>query len=88
MGFVGNCAPCGLSPQTDGMPVILTKAPCFAAQGADTVLRCFFLSLHASSKKRRHIERQIGDPILFFLISGMQDIRGIRLLRVLVSKLL
>ena len=26
MGFVGNYAPCGLSPQTDGMPVILKKA--------------------------------------------------------------
>ena len=26
MGFVGNYAPCGLSPQTDGMPVILQKA--------------------------------------------------------------
>ena len=25
MGFVGNYAPCGLSPQTDGMPVILIK---------------------------------------------------------------
>ena len=25
MGFVGNYAPCGLSPQTDGMPVILKK---------------------------------------------------------------
>ena len=25
MGFVGNYAPCGLSPQTDGMPVILEK---------------------------------------------------------------
>ena len=25
-GFVGNYAPCGLSPQTDGMPVILIKA--------------------------------------------------------------
>ena len=25
MGFVGNYAPCGLSPQTDGMPVILQK---------------------------------------------------------------
>ena len=25
MGFVGNCAPCGLSPQTDGMPVIHKK---------------------------------------------------------------
>ena len=23
IGFVGNYAPCGLSPQTDGMPVIL-----------------------------------------------------------------
>ena len=27
MGFVGNYAPRGLSPQTDGMPVILKKAP-------------------------------------------------------------
>ena len=25
MGFVGNYAPCGLSPQTDGMPVILKQ---------------------------------------------------------------
>ena len=25
MGFVGNYAPCGLSPQTDGMPVIHLK---------------------------------------------------------------
>ena len=25
MGFVGNYAPFGLSPQTDGMPVILKK---------------------------------------------------------------
>ena len=24
IGFVGNYAPCGLSPQTDGMPVIPT----------------------------------------------------------------
>ena len=27
MGFVGNYALCGLSPQTDGMPVILRKNP-------------------------------------------------------------
>ena len=27
MGFVGNYAPCGLSPQTDGMPVIHQKMP-------------------------------------------------------------
>ena len=26
MGFVGNYAPCGLSPQTDGMPVIPKNA--------------------------------------------------------------
>ena len=25
LGFVGNYAPCGLSPQTDGMPVIHEK---------------------------------------------------------------
>ena len=25
MGFVGNYAPCGLSPQIDGMPVIQKK---------------------------------------------------------------
>ncbi|MDD6539421.1 MAG: hypothetical protein PUF85_01365, partial [Firmicutes bacterium] len=28
MGFVGNYAPCGLSPQTDGMPVIPKKESC------------------------------------------------------------
>ena len=27
MEFVGNYASCGLSPQTDGMPVIQEKAP-------------------------------------------------------------
>ena len=27
MGFVGNYALCGLSPQTDGMPVIRKKEP-------------------------------------------------------------
>jgi hypothetical protein len=26
LGFVGNYAPCGLSPQTDGMPVVQTQA--------------------------------------------------------------
>ncbi|MCI6854474.1 MAG: hypothetical protein MR908_04015, partial [Firmicutes bacterium] len=26
IGFVGNYAPCGLSPQTNGMPVIQQKA--------------------------------------------------------------
>jgi len=25
LGFVGNYAPCGLSPQTDGMPVVQLK---------------------------------------------------------------
>ena len=33
MGFVGNYAPRGLSPQTDGMPVILLKAPEVAFRG-------------------------------------------------------
>ena len=28
IGFVGNYAPCGLSQQTDGMPVILQKCGC------------------------------------------------------------
>ena len=42
----------------------------------------------ASSKKRCHIERQIGDPVRFLQISGMQDLGGIHLLRILVSKLL
>ncbi|MGI6003371.1 MAG: hypothetical protein ACOX74_07030, partial [Lachnospiraceae bacterium] len=27
LGFVGNYAPYGLSPQTDGMPVIRKKSP-------------------------------------------------------------
>ena len=29
MGFVGNYAPCGLSPQTDGMPVIHKNGPSY-----------------------------------------------------------
>jgi len=28
LGFVGNYAPCGLSPQTDGMPVVPKKSSC------------------------------------------------------------
>ena len=31
MGFVGNYVPCGLSPQTDGMPVIQKQAAMTAA---------------------------------------------------------
>ena len=33
MGFVGNYAPCGLSPQSDDMPVIHKKACILAATG-------------------------------------------------------
>jgi hypothetical protein len=29
LGFVGNYAPCGLSPQIDGMPVILKSSICY-----------------------------------------------------------
>ena len=32
MGFVGNYAPCGLSPQTNGMPVIPKKGLKFSLQ--------------------------------------------------------
>ena len=33
MGFVGNYAPCGLSPQMYDMPVILKKSPKACASG-------------------------------------------------------
>jgi len=39
MGFVGNYAPYGLSPQTDGMPVILKGS------AADIMRRSLFLLL-------------------------------------------
>ena len=38
MGFVGNYAPCGLSPQTDGMPVIRQKPPRFLSLESEEVL--------------------------------------------------
>ena len=45
MEFVGNYAPCGLSPQTDGMPVILKNLPgqrpgrpCSALRHLDRIL--------------------------------------------------
>ena len=37
IGFAGNCAPCGLSPQTNGMPVIPKKA-CAAFTTAQTFI--------------------------------------------------
>lgn len=50
IGFAGNCAPCGLSPQTNGMPVIrknkhlkdqiLVLAPSEGLVSSDTWLRC------------------------------------------------
>ena len=44
MGFVGNYAPCGLSPQTDGMPVILLNG----ALNVSCVPRVVFvLTVHA-----------------------------------------
>ena len=47
MGFVGNYAPCGLSPQTDGMPVILQKSA-YPGTGLDGF---FYLSLFILSDK-------------------------------------
>ena len=43
MGFVGNYAPWGLSPQTDGMPVIPKKVP----------------HKRAPSGRRKHQQKQI-----------------------------
>ena len=45
MGFVGNYAPCGLSPQTDGMPVILKKAAWRKFQTAEYVLYLYCFRL-------------------------------------------
>jgi hypothetical protein len=39
LGFVGNYAPCGLSPQTDGMPVIPKKSAIFEHDAFYIVLR-------------------------------------------------
>lgn len=36
MGFVGNYAPCGLSPQMYDMPVILEKVPTLTEIGVGT----------------------------------------------------
>lgn len=39
MGFVGNYAPCGLSPQMYDMPVILKKRRCDSGAGSASVGR-------------------------------------------------
>ena len=44
MGFVGNYAPCGLLPQTDGMPVIRKKRA-EIHQLASKILCCFLFML-------------------------------------------
>ena len=44
MGFVGNYAPRGLSPQTDGMPVIPKKAASLQA--------AFFFPVGRNNKNR------------------------------------
>ena len=39
LGFVGNYASCGLTPQTDGMPIILKKGTCGCSQVPCTFIR-------------------------------------------------
>ena len=47
-GFVGDGAPCGLSPQTNGMPVIQAKTAANAAVFAFCCLRMFDFLVHHS----------------------------------------
>ena len=49
MGFVGNYAPCGLSPQTDGMPVILKKGTRITAS-ASLLQRKFRLGYNRAAR--------------------------------------
>ena len=45
MGFVVGYAPCGLSPQIDGMPVILQIDPAFITRGLSYVLISLLLGI-------------------------------------------
>ena len=52
MGFVGNYAPYGLSPQTDGMPVIPEKAGACCCRHRLISMDSAFLSGNFSAAKR------------------------------------
>ena len=54
IGFVGNYAPCGLSPQTDGMPVIQKKTAAESSAAVVLLVLCagiFSAVLHRSQRK-------------------------------------
>ena len=44
MGFVGNYAPCGLPPQTGGMPVIPKNFRPLSAGGSLNIRNSFYLA--------------------------------------------
>ena len=68
MGFVGNYAPCGLSPQTDGMPVIPKKEARFrellfqpkrqrSLRSLHTASLCCCPFFYANAKKTAYLHR-------------------------------
>jgi hypothetical protein len=57
-GFVGNCAPCGLSPQIDGMPVIQIKE-CLVMCEAFFLLTIIISQMHRKCKAQDHMETEV-----------------------------
>ena len=57
MGFAGNCVPCGLSPQIDGMPVIPSKKVVIAFANYNLFLvNQFYIALfQLFSRKSYHL---------------------------------
>ena len=66
MGFVGNYVPCGLSPQTDGMPVIQKQD----AYNASLLLYLLYIRLFAFIFVKRYIfhYKYIFQHLFYFLL--------------------
>ena len=64
MGFVGNYAPCGLSPQTDGMPVIRKKAQeillCLKIMNIPGLYPCFYTLISAFIPSTSQLASRMG----------------------------
>ena len=66
IGFVGNYAPCGLSSQTNGMPVIHRKA---AKHVTLPLIPSLFLSNHLS-KPNHFVFSEMSTRVLITLFAG------------------
>ena len=64
MGFVGNYAPWGLSPQTDGMPVIPKKEHFFRS-----ALKQGYKDSNLEMTESESVALPFGDSPLFFRFS-------------------